>query len=121
MSFPLPDLASLPAILDHFVENEAGVRLLEFPNASGELYEQLAAGTLYFGNSDSTRKAHTARARLSTPVPSHVATEYTGGPDDLMTPQAQEGQASHAPGPLVRGVLQQLGWKLAPVAARANE
>lgn len=116
-SFPLPDLAGFPSIFDRFIENEAGQRLVDakrFPNPSRQLGAQLSNNRVFFGGRKATRRNRDRRPRLHGSDPSHLDPNmfHTSTPDGMMTPGPGRPMRIHAPGPVVIGVLEDLGWKI---------
>ncbi|MBC8154568.1 MAG: T9SS type A sorting domain-containing protein [Bacteroidetes bacterium] len=115
-----------PAPYDHFVENNAGNRLVDaqqFANNSTALLRQLTGGQLYF-NGPIVQQRNGQRARLYAPTTyaagstlSHL-NETTYPPGDinsLMTFAIGPAEAIHTPGPLVMNMFTDMEWKTTSV------
>jgi hypothetical protein len=119
-----------PTLYDTFVENGAGQKLVNtavFPNPSSALGTQLTSGALRWSGASGTAGNLGVPPKLYAPSPfepgssiAHLdeATFPTGSPNDLMTPIVSTGQTSHDPGPILRGVLDDLGWNIAPLTSQ---
>jgi hypothetical protein len=121
-----------PIIYDRFTENGAGQALLTFANPSPALGSQLTGNDLYF-DGPRTRQANGGNpARIYAPAPWQGGSSYShldeitfpaGNPNSLMTPQIASREAIHDPGPITRGIFEDLGWTvgtLPPLTAPAN-
>ncbi len=109
-----------PSIWDRFSVNGSGQLLISaFPNSSTALGAQLISNNLYL-DGPQTRLANGGQpARLYAPATwregssySHLdeATYGVGNPNSLMTPSISSREAIHDPGPIVRGMLSDMGW-----------
>ncbi len=108
-----------PAGYDRFTENGAETPLLNFSNGSAALASQLTGGNLYFDGPNARVANGGTRPKLFAPSPwiqgssySHLDEIYNGTANDLMTYALPNGQSVHAPGPIVLGILQDIGWPL---------
>jgi hypothetical protein len=112
--------ASIPVIYDTFIENSAGLRLvdtLNFKNPSVELKNQLTSEQLYF-NGPVLRSANSGgRMKIYAPSTydpgssiSHLDEDDTPDTDALMTPFIDMGEAIHDPGKITMAMLGDLGW-----------
>ena len=111
-----------PIIYDRFVVNGAGQSILDtalFPNPSAALAAQLTGDDLFFSGPRQRAANGNLPARLYAPAPYSSWTSYshlhesafgTGHPSSLMTPFLASGEAIHDPGPVTRGILEDLGW-----------
>jgi hypothetical protein len=122
LSFVVPDLQRMPTIFDRFIETGDGQRLMEIKEhgeKSVKLGHAVMKGRLYFGGEKAITENDGERPRLHAVNPSHVnQMKYEWSRNGLMTAKALKGRAIHEPGPIVMGVLQDLGWELleAPAA-----
>jgi hypothetical protein len=115
---------SSPSIYDRFTKNGSGARLIDFSNPSTTLGSQLTGNNIYF-DGPKTRAANGGNpAKLYAPSTwnagssySHLDEIYNGTPNALMTYSLGTREAIHDPGPIMLGVLQDMGWTLpaAPV------
>lgn len=115
---------AVPLGYDAFVKNGTGRSLLDtafFPMGSTQLTAQLISGDLHFDGA-ATRLGYEGSApRLFAPGAwqggssvSHLddASFPIGSANSLMTPGISPGEVIHDPGPIVRGMLKDLGWAL---------
>ncbi len=108
-----------PTIIDTFRENSAGERLYPtYPSPSIALGAQLTNGNGFFGGANAIAANGGNRPRL-TGSPTNFDFGHLedsiypfGNPNNLMVAGRDRGEAVHTPGPIVLGVLQDLGWKL---------
>ncbi len=125
LSFDIPDLKGAPAIFDRFIETEAGQRIMETAAEARRvtLGRAVLGGRLRFGGANAVRRSEGARPRLLVSDPSHLdPAEYDSSAlDALMTPKALPGRATRTPGPIVLGVLEDLGWKVRDAQAVARD
>jgi hypothetical protein len=117
ISFSLPDLEGLPSVFDRFVENQSGQRLVDpsiFLSPSRKLGRQLAKNSLYFGGPNAARRHDDRRPRLDGTDPSHLDRQFyeASDTDGMMTPGPVQPAAVLAPGPIMIGVLEDLGWTI---------
>lgn len=115
------DGSPYPVIYDRFVVNGSGQSILNtglFPQGSTTLAAQLTGGTLFF-TGPKLLAANGAAARLYVPGTwqsgssySHLdeATYLPGNVNSLMTPALAFREAIHDPGPITRGMFQDMGW-----------
>jgi hypothetical protein len=125
LSFDVPDLKGAPAVFDRFIETGAGERVMEIASErtrSVTLGRAVLDGALYFGGENAVRRAGGRRPRLAVFDPSHVDPgAYDGSAEDaLMTPKALPGRATWSPGPIVLGVLEDLGWRIRDAGPAAS-
>jgi hypothetical protein len=105
-----------PYIYDRFTENTGGTSLLSLDPAS--LTAALTSGTYFDGpNADAANGGN--RVQLYTPSTwqsgssySHMAEIFNGTPNALMTYSLSNGEAVHDPGPVVMGILKDIGWSI---------
>lgn len=113
-------IGTIPIIYDKFVENLIEKRLVDttqFEQYSGELYNQLTGGQLYFSGPLTRRYLSGVRPRLYAPSTwdpgssvAHLDELRTGQADALMTPFIDFGEAIHDPGKLTMSILGDMGW-----------
>jgi hypothetical protein len=119
LSFEIPDMRGLPTIFDHFIETAQGERPMSIGEGDAQsvaLGKAVLDGRLYFGGAHAAARSGGRRARLSAVDPSHVDQKtYEWSSDGLMTSRALPGRAVHEPGEIVLGVLEDLGWRTAPI------
>jgi hypothetical protein len=111
-----------PAIYDRFAINGALQSLINtsiFPNPSTALGTQLTTGNVYFSGPFTTAANNGVSAHLFTPATWTQGSSYShldegtypvGNPNSLMTPYLNSAEAIHDPGPIVRGMFNDLGW-----------
>ncbi|GAB3505545.1 hypothetical protein GCM10027442_08830 [Emticicia fontis] len=111
-----------PFVFDGFVENGTGQQLIDtknFPNPSAALRQQLIGNNLFFNSPSSAAKGD-EKPRLYAPntyqpgsSTSHVDdnTYTSGNPNSLMTSSASLREVIRDPGPLVKNMFADMGWK----------
>jgi hypothetical protein len=111
--------SSTPLIWDRFVVDGAGTSALSLASGTPALALELTNDSLYFSGANATAAGGGARPRLYAPTTwqdgssySHLdeATYPAGDPNSLMTPRLGQAEAIHDPGPIVRGMLADMGW-----------
>ncbi|GAB3501705.1 hypothetical protein GCM10027341_28830 [Spirosoma knui] len=115
--------AGLPAVYDHFIENNQGERLVvstdTYPDNSNALYRQLTGNNLFL-NGQILRQRTGQRAKLFAPSSFDAGssiyhldenTYRRGDTNSLMTPQLANAEAIHSPGPLVLNFFSDMEWK----------
>jgi len=114
-----------PFIYDNFIETTQGQRLVSstYPDNSNALYRQLTGGALYL-NGPILQRNTGQRARLYAPTTFAGAssvyhldeTTYPAGNiNSLMTPQIDNAEAIHNPGPLILNLFSDMEWKTTSV------
>ena len=110
-----------PAIYDQFIINGDAERLIDLPNFSTELGEQLTSDNLFFQGSYTTYFNGGLPPKLFAPeswLPgssiSHLdeLTYPAGNPNSLMTPFINSGEANHTPGEIELSILGDMGWDI---------
>jgi hypothetical protein len=111
-----------PFVYDHFLENASSQQLLSttnFANTSAALKTQLTSDNLFF-NSPTAITNGKEKPRIYAPITyesgssiSHVndATYPSGNINSLMTAGASLREVIRDPGPLVKGMFADMGWK----------
>jgi hypothetical protein len=107
-----------PLIFDRFTENSAGQSLVGLPNGGSALSAALTSAAYFDGPNANTANGG-QRVPLYTPSVwlegssySHVAESYNGTPNALMTYSINIGEVVHNPGPVILGVLKDIGWSI---------
>ncbi len=105
---------------DRFTENGSAQALLNttlFPNGSAALATQLQSDAVYFNGSNARAANAGSRVPLYAPASwsqgssySHLAESYNNTPNALMTYSLARGESIHDPGPVVLGLMRDLGW-----------
>lgn len=111
-----------PFILDQFIENGTGQRLINttlFPNPSAPLRQQMVSNNLFF-NSPASQMKGDEKPKLYAPTIyesgssiSHLDdnTYTSGNANSLMTSRASLREVVRDPGPLVKNMFADMGWK----------
>ncbi|WP_306641399.1 T9SS type A sorting domain-containing protein [Sanyastnella coralliicola] len=110
---------SNPSIYDTYVENGSNSSILNFPDNSFSLYQQLTSDNLFWngpaavgnnGGTDPQLYAPSSWAQGSSY--SHVDEDSypAGNANSLMTPFIAPGEAIHDPGPIIMGLMEDIGW-----------
>jgi uncharacterized repeat protein (TIGR01451 family) len=112
-----------PIAFDHYLENGYGQSLMAFSNNSYALADQLRGrgnGGVYF-DGPNAGGANGGPVKLYAPYfwdggssIYHVDGIFDGTPDALMTYSLSSGEAVHDPGPVTRGIMEDIGWTVAP-------
>jgi hypothetical protein len=114
-----------PAIYDRYVENGWGQRILNtslFPNPSVALGNQLTSNNLFFNGPNAVAGNNGVRPKLYAPSSWRQGSSYAhldeytyprGDPNSLDTPAFGNGESIHDAGSIIRGILNDEGWKLA--------
>jgi uncharacterized repeat protein (TIGR01451 family) len=110
--------SGFPLVYDRFTQNGSGQSLLSaFANFSTELGIQLQSDDLYFNGSNTNAANAGNPAALFAPNPwqpgssySHLDESFNGTSNALMTFSLSNGESNHDPGPVTRGMFQDMGW-----------
>jgi len=110
----------IPGTYDLYTVNSAGAPLINFQNPSFNLGKELIGGRIFFNGAKAVEANNGQRVPLYAPSNWQGGSSYSHldqqsfGPArmELMTPQIASGVSIHDPGNIVRGVLQDLGWKV---------
>jgi hypothetical protein len=108
-----------PGAYDLFTENKAGKRMLQFPDVSTQLHNQLTSNNLFF-DSQRVRNANNGkRVKLFAPNPFQGGSSYShlnensfpnGNANSLMTPFLSPGETIRSPGPIGKAIAKDAGW-----------
>lgn len=109
-----------PVVFESFVENGLASRLVtNYVSPSPELKEQLIGSNLFFNGPNVLAQNANIKAKIYAPANyssgssiAHVdeLTYPAGDQNSLMTPQIGFAEAIHNPGPIVIGMLKDMGW-----------
>ncbi len=106
-----------PAIYDRFAENGSGTALLDFPNNSVALANELTSDDIFFDGPLATAANGGAPAELYAPGSwaqgssySHLGEVFNGTAHALMTYSIGPGEALHDPGSVAMGMMEDMGW-----------
>ncbi len=116
-----------PIIYDHFVEDGSGIKLINYANPSTALTNLLTGNNLWFRGDHSFRANGGSRVKIYAPSPfvdgssfSHLDYDwYSNTINNLMVYSINAGTAIHNTGPVVQGVLRDLGWDILPQSQEA--
>ena len=117
---------ALPEIFDIFVENGAGEKIITFTDPSNALLDAFTNGDLFWDGNKGVEANSGRRPKLYAPSEWDRGSSYThldettfpaGDPNALMTPRQARAEASHHPGLIALGMLEDMGWTInkAPV------
>ena len=115
---------SPPAIYDRFTQDGSGIPMLDYESGSPLLAQQMTSNNVYFNGLYANAANAGAPSRLYTPNPwepgssySHLDdATYDNTPNALMTHALGSGSSIHDPGPITRGIFDDVGWKNSPPA-----
>ncbi|WP_299272700.1 T9SS type A sorting domain-containing protein [uncultured Psychroserpens sp.] len=108
---------------DNFVENGAGVSILDFTDPSADLLQQFTGGNLFTNSAAAIAANGGVAPEYWAPNPFNQGSSYSHWDDfvfpnnninSLMTPSIGNGQANHNTGPITRGLFEDMGWTLCP-------
>ncbi len=123
-SFLIPDLENRPTVYDLFLENGNLFQLADeerFGNPSFTLTNEFVSNNLFWGGNIAQSVNNNRRPQVYAPSIfqpgsslSHLDEDAfeSGTSNAMMTPTFQEGEVIHEPGPIILGVLQDMGWTL---------
>lgn len=122
-TFPWPQLDTLPGIFDRFIQAPTLEMLVDVPNPSAPLGSFFTCNNLNWNGPYALAASGGAEVRIYAPgvfalgsscVHLNESTYPTSNPNELMTPFNSAGDVNHWPGPICLGILQDIGWTLAP-------
>lgn len=120
LSFPWPDLDTLPSVFDLHLQNFGETFLSSYTNPSSDLAAQFTSNSVWFYG-DSSQAASPLRPRMYAPASFSLgssllhlneATYPAGNINELMTPFSGTANAIHDPGPVTIGILKDIGWNV---------
>lgn len=108
----------LPHIYDTFVQNGSGNSLLNYTNPSAALGDALRSGNVWFHGPKAMEANGGQRVKLYAPGTWNSGSSYAhldhatynNTPNQLMVYAVSSGEAMHDPGPIVKGLMLDLGW-----------
>lgn len=122
-TFPWPQLDTLPGIFDRFIQAPTLEMLVDVPNPSAPLGSFFTCNNLNWNGPYALAASGGAEVRIYAPgvfalgsscVHLNESTYPVNNPNELMTPFNSAGDVNHWPGPICLGILQDIGWTLAP-------
>lgn len=122
-TFPWPQLDTLPGIFDQFIQAPTLEMLVDVPNPSAPLGSFFTCNNLNWNGAHALAASGGAEVRIYAPgvfalgsscVHLNESTYPVNNPNELMTPFNSAGDVNHWPGPICLGMLQDIGWTLAP-------
>ncbi|MDQ1086878.1 T9SS type A sorting domain-containing protein [Siphonobacter sp. SORGH_AS_1065] len=112
-----------PRVFDHYIKNANNQQLINtsvFSNPSTQLYSQVTGRNLFFDSPIANAQNGGTKPKLYAPTSysvgssiSHLdeTTYLTGTSNALMTPNLARGEVNQNPGPIVRNMFTEMGWK----------
>ncbi|QQR86258.1 MAG: T9SS type A sorting domain-containing protein [Flavobacteriales bacterium] len=122
-TFPWPQLDTLPGIFDRFIQAPTLEMLVDVPNPSTPLGSFFTCNNLNWNGPFALSASGGAEVRIYAPsvfalgsscVHLNESTYPVNNPNELMTPFNSAGDVNHWPGTICLGILQDIGWTLAP-------
>lgn len=110
-----------PIVYDTFVENGGGTSILAFNDGTSSLATQLTSGNLFFDGPDANTNNGGSAPEIYAPSTWQGGSSYshldedsfdTGNVNSLMTPFIGQGEAIHTPGPVILGLMADIGWSV---------
>jgi hypothetical protein len=110
---------SYPIIYDVYVENGSGLAITSFTNPSSTLGTQLTGNSLYWNGANALAGNAGISPRMYAPSSWEPGSSYShlnestyseGNANSLMTPQIGYSEAIHSPGPIILGLMADIGW-----------
>ena len=120
-----PPKYTASAIYDVFVVNSNAKPLFGgFKTKTPELKQALTSGGLFWYGANGVAATPGTAPRLFAPTTWSDSSVYhldeetfaAGSADSLMSPMLDDEESQHRVGPVIRGILSDIGWTLAPVA-----
>ncbi len=120
-TFPWPDLDTLPSIFDTGLTDADGNFLTTLPNPSTDLKSNFTGNQVYFEGENAVLMNNGIEPKMYAPstfalgsslVHLNESTYPAGNVNELMTPFAGASNAVHDPGPIVMGILKDIGWNV---------
>jgi len=118
-----------PNIYDTFMRDGAGIKLTTtttYPNPSTALGTAVTSNNIWFHGSNAMAANSGVRVKMYAPSPwnggsSYSHLDYTTFNDtinELMVYAVSDGESVHDPGPVTKGLLKDLGWRMGGAAVR---
>ncbi|MEO0404368.1 MAG: hypothetical protein AAF193_05820, partial [Bacteroidota bacterium] len=108
-----------PAVYDTFVEDNNGMDILDYGDGTTALGNALTNNNQYWFGSSGIAGANGGDPRLYVPFEWNQGSSYShldedtynpGNSNSLMTPFIAPSEAIHDPGPIVMGMMEDMGW-----------
>ena len=109
-----------PSIYDTFVENGSGVSIEAYTEGSTTLATQLQSNNLFWNGALAMANNGGVEPKIYAPNPWEGGSSYShidedtypaGNANSLMTPFVGAAEANHNPGPIIIGLLGDIGWE----------
>jgi len=111
---------SPPFSYDRFTQNGSGTPMLSFPSGI-QLTQQMTSDNVFFNGPNAKAANGGNPVKLYAPSTwkpgssySHLDNIYNSTPNALMTYALGDGVSIHDPGPITKGLLNDIGWKNSP-------
>ncbi len=110
-----------PYIYDNFVVNGSGTAITSFEDPSADLFTQFTSDNLFWDGTQGKAANDGSRPKLYAPSPWNPGPSYyhldedtypPGSGNSLMTPFMRQAEVTHHPGPIVLGMLEDMGWTI---------
>ncbi len=104
-----------PFIMDWSLVNGSGQSLIDtniFPNPSTALYDQFDQDQIYFSGPATLANNANQAGQMNSLNRSHIHEKYFGTQNGLMVSVLPYGESIHTPGPIVLGMLDDMGWEV---------
>ena len=121
---------NMPISYDRFTENGSNQALINtalFPNNSAALTAQVTSGDIFFDGPEASAANGNSPVELYSPSSwnqgssySHLGESYNGTNEALMTYSLSQGEVQHNPGPVIRAMLNDMGWNATASSATAT-
>lgn len=122
--------SSSPFAYDRFTENGSNQALLNtslFPNPSAALASQLQSGNIFFDGPEASAANGNKPVELYAPSSwnqgssySHLGESFNNTAEALMTFSLSNAEVQHVPGPVIIGLLNDIGWNATGSQATAT-
>lgn len=111
-------IGGYPLVYDTFLQNGTGTPLVSYSTPSSALGTLLTSGSLWFSGANANARNGGSRVRIYapggwSPGSSYAHLDhatYAGGVNRMMVYAVAPSSATHDPGPVTMGLLQDLGW-----------
>jgi hypothetical protein len=110
-----------PEVYDVSVTDGTGLSVLSITNNSATLGALFLSGNLHWNGTNGVSANGGSRPKLYAPATWQGGSSYShldegtyseGNANSLMTPSINRGESIHDPGPITRGMFQDMGWSL---------
>ena len=119
-----------PATYDVYVANGGGTAITSFTDGSTTLATQLQSDNLFWTGANAVANNAGINPKMFAPNPYQPGSSYShldentynaGNINSLMTPSIANGEAIHDPGPIIMGLLEDIGWTTETIVCEGNE